>query len=117
MLPHIIFGDAIGYHAGPEMWHCERSEDAPAHIRTSGVTQPPMAAEAVVRVGEKLDSHAQHEWYTEMYPKVLKYHQWFYRERNPRGAVYRLLFYPGKRGWTTHRRTHHRHAEITINRY
>lgn len=85
MLPHIIFGDAKGYHAGPEMWHCERSEDAPDHVRTSGVTQPPVAAEAVVRVGEKLDAHARHEWYTEMYPKVLKYHQWFYRERNPRG--------------------------------
>lgn len=84
MLPHIIFGDAKGYHAGPELWQCERSPHAPTHIQTSGVTQPPMAAEAVVRVGEKLTSVERRAWYEEMYPKLLAYHQWFYRERNPR---------------------------------
>src|SRR5205823_1650431 len=81
MLPHIIFGDAKGYHAGPELWHCERSPMAPDGIQTSGVTQPPMAAEAIVRVGEKLNAKARREWYREMYPKLLAYHQWFYRER------------------------------------
>lgn len=85
MLPHIIFGDADGYHAGPELWHCERSKDAPDGIKTSGVTQPPMAAEAVVRVGRKLSAKGRQEWYREMYPKLLSYHEWFYRERNPSG--------------------------------
>jgi hypothetical protein len=85
MLPHIIFGDAKGYHAGPELWHCERSADAPEGIETSGITQPPIAAEAVVRVGEKLSTQNRREWYREMYPKLLAYHLWFYRERNPRG--------------------------------
>lgn len=85
MLPHIIFGDAKGYHAGPELWHCERSENAPDGIKTSGVTQPPVAAEAVVRVGQKLSAADRQAWYREMYPKVLAYHQWFYRERCPRG--------------------------------
>lgn len=85
MLPHIIFGAANGYHAGPELWRCNRSKDAPNHIHTSGITQPPVAAEAVVRVGEKLDKDSRKAWYSEMYPKLLRYHQWFYRERNPRG--------------------------------
>jgi hypothetical protein len=85
MLPHIIFSDAEGYHAGPELWHCERSSDAPDGVQTSGITQPPMAAEAVVRVGQKLDTKERREWYREMYPKLLAYHQWFYRERCPRG--------------------------------
>jgi hypothetical protein len=85
MLPHIIFGDADGYHAGPELWHCERSPMAPDNFQTSGVTQPPMAAEAVVRVGQKLTAKERKEWYHEMYPRVLAYHQWFYRERCPRG--------------------------------
>jgi mannosylglycerate hydrolase MGH1-like protein len=84
MLPHIIFGNAKGYHAGPALWHCERSDDAPDHIETSGVTQPPVAAEAVVRVGEMLKSDERREWYREIYPRLLRYHQWFYRERNPR---------------------------------
>ncbi|HUB93689.1 MAG TPA: trehalase family glycosidase [Verrucomicrobiae bacterium] len=85
MLPHIIFGEASGYHAGPELWRCERSENAPDDVQTSGITQPPMAAEAVVRVGQKLNVRQRREWYREMYPKVLAYHQWFYRERCPRG--------------------------------
>ena len=85
MLPHIIFGDADGYHAGPELWHCERSKDAPDGVQTSGVTQPPVAAEAIVRVGEKLTPKERQEWYRETYPKLLAYHQWFYRERCPRG--------------------------------
>ena len=84
MLPHIIFGDAEGYHAGPELWHCERSVNAPDSIQTSGVTQPPVAAEAIVRVGQKLSREDRQAWYREMYPKVLTYHQWFYRERCPR---------------------------------
>jgi len=85
MLPHIIFGDAKGYHAGPERWHCERSADAPDTIRTTGVTQPPVAAEAVVRIGHMLSAEARRAWYAEMYPQLVRYHQWFYRERNPRG--------------------------------
>ncbi len=84
MLPHIIFGEANGYHAGPELWHCERSENAPDGVKTSGVTQPPVAAEAVVRVGQKLSAKKRQEWYREMYPQLLAYHQWFYRERCPR---------------------------------
>ncbi len=85
MLPHIIFSDAKGYHAGPELWHCERSADAPDHVKTSGVTQPPMAAEAVVRIGQLLNHDKRRAWYHEMYPKLVAYHQWFYRERCPRG--------------------------------
>jgi mannosylglycerate hydrolase MGH1-like protein len=85
MLPHIIFGDAKGYHAGPKLWHCERSPMAPDGFETSGITQPPVAAEAAVRVGQKLKSSERKAWYREMYPKILAYHQWFYRERNPRG--------------------------------
>src|ERR1700744_3117349 len=66
MLPHIIFGDAKGYHAGPELWHCERSPMAPDYVATSGITQPPVAAEAVVRVGQKLSVKERREWYREM---------------------------------------------------
>jgi hypothetical protein len=85
MLPHIIFGTAKGYHAGPHLWHCERSDNAPDDVETSGITQPPVAAEAVVRVGQMLKPKERREWYKEMYPKLLAYHMWFYRERDPRG--------------------------------
>jgi hypothetical protein len=98
MLPHIIFGGAKGYHAGPEMWHSERSKDAPAPIKTTGITQTPMAAEAVVRIGALLPTTERHAWYAEMYPKVLAYHQWFYKERNPRGDGLVRAFHPWESG-------------------
>lgn len=86
MVPHIIFSEAKGYHAGPEIWKSSKaSPDAPRRIETTGITQPPVAAEAVVRIGDMLKPQERREWYTEMYPKVLRWHQWLYRERNPGG--------------------------------
>ncbi len=87
MLPHIIFGAATGYHAGPELWHCERSPNAPDGVQTSGITQPPMGAEAVVRVGQCLPAADRQAWYAEMYPKLVDYHLWFYRERCAAGET------------------------------
>jgi hypothetical protein len=84
MLPHIIFSAAKGYHAGPELWRCEQSPDAPDGVQTSGITQPPMAAEAVVRIGRLLGAAERRAWYAQMYPRLLRYHLWLYRERCPR---------------------------------
>jgi hypothetical protein len=98
MLPHIIFGNVKGYHAGPEMWRSHRSPDAPAHFQTTGITQTPIAAEAIVRIGELLSPKNRREWYAEMYPKVLAYHQWFYRERNPRGDGVVRTLHPWENG-------------------
>ena len=85
MVPHIIFSEATGYHAGPELWRSGKaSKDAPQDIETTGVTQPPVAAEATVRIGEKLPQKERLEWYTEMYPKIIAWHQMLYRERDPR---------------------------------
>lgn len=86
MVPHIIFSDAKGYHAGPEMWRSSKTNpDAPRQIETTGITQPPVAAEATVRIGELLKPKARLEWYKEMYPKILAWHEWFYRERDMDG--------------------------------
>ncbi len=85
LVPHIIFSDASGYHAGPELWRSSKSsEEAPRHIETTGITQPPVAAEATVRIGEMLSKKERLEWYREMYPKILSWHQMLYRERDPR---------------------------------
>lgn len=97
MLPHIIFGDAKGYHAGPEMWRSHRSKDAPQQ-QTTGITQTPIAAEATVQVGALLSAKERKDWYAEMYPKLLAYHRWFYRERNPRGDGAVLTFHPWESG-------------------
>ena len=94
LVPHIIFSDSAGYHAGAELWQSSKtSTDAPSQVETTGITQPPMAAEATVRIGEMLTRDARREWYAEMYPQILAWHQMLYRERNPRddGLVRILL--------------------------
>lgn len=86
MIPYIVFSDATSYHAGPELWQSSRSPLAPQDVQTSGGTQPPMLAEAVVRIGELLDEAARQAWYREMYPALARYHEWLYRERDPSGS-------------------------------
>jgi hypothetical protein len=93
LVPHIIFSESTGYHAGPELWQSSKmSPDAPANIETSGVTQPPVAAEATVKIGEMLGHKERITWYNEMYPKILAWHQMLYRERSPRGDGLVRLF-------------------------
>jgi hypothetical protein len=85
MVPHVTFSEDSDYHAGPELWQSTKSSpDAPQDIETTGITQPPVAAEATFRIGEMLNHEDKIAWYTEMYPKILAWHQMLYRERNPR---------------------------------
>src|SRR6266545_6566490 len=49
LLPHIVFAENNGrYFPGPEFWQVERSPDAPADVRTSGIVQPPIHATAAL---------------------------------------------------------------------
>ena len=85
MVPHIIFSEPSEYHAGPEMWRSSKTgKHAPKDTETTGITQPPVAAEATVRIGEMLKPEERRVWYAEMYPKIVAWHQMLYRERNPR---------------------------------
>src|SRR5689334_23174080 len=46
-VPQIVFNpEATGYFPGPDVWQSERSPDAPAEVRTSGISQPPVMASA-----------------------------------------------------------------------
>jgi glycogen debranching enzyme len=83
MIPYIIFSESKSYHAGPELWRSHVSPLAPDNKQTSGGTQPPMVAEAVVRIGELLPAAERRAWYKEIYPGLSRYHEWLYRERDP----------------------------------
>src|SRR5581483_8214227 len=74
MLPHIIFDSALAYRQDRNIWRSQVSPFAPDNLSTSGITQPPMLAEAVVRVGEKMPLPERRTWYQTMYPSLLAYH-------------------------------------------
>lgn len=71
---------------------------SPHDIDTSGLTQPPMLAEAVVKVGQKMRAGERRTWYKQMYPALLRYHQWLYAERDPHAEGLIILVHPYESG-------------------
>src|SRR5262249_26166467 len=54
MIPHIIFEPGWRYWWDRRIWRSWISGSAPHAMATGGISQPPMAAEAVVRIGQGL---------------------------------------------------------------
>jgi hypothetical protein len=98
MLPNMIFADGDAHKLDRKIWQSWRSPFAPDHLSTSGITQPPMLAEAVVRIGQKLGKVERRSWYQDMYPSLLAYHSWLYKERDPHDEGLILLIHPWESG-------------------
>lgn len=98
MLPHIIFGRGRQYRRDQNAWHSWVSPFAPDKAKTSGVTQPPMLAEAIVRIGQKLPLVERRSWYRQVWPNLLAYHQWLYKERDPHSEGLALQIHPWETG-------------------
>ncbi|MFZ2513423.1 MAG: hypothetical protein WAW63_03130 [Candidatus Saccharimonadales bacterium] len=55
--------------------------NAPRGIRTSGITQPPLEAEAVWLVGKKLGTEDRRSFWGKTVPWLVRYHEWLYAAR------------------------------------
>ncbi|HEX8763216.1 MAG TPA: trehalase family glycosidase [Candidatus Saccharimonadales bacterium] len=98
MIPHMIFNPDPGYRRDHNLWRSWVSPFAPDDIVTSGITQPPLLAEAVSRIGEKLELPERRSWYRLTYPALLAYHEWLYRERDPHAEGLVLQIHPWETG-------------------
>jgi hypothetical protein len=98
MLPNIIFSAQDAHRRDRNLWRSWLSPFAPDDVATSGITQPPMLAEAVVRIGEKLSLPERRTWYQTVYPALIAYHQWLYAERDPHGEGLVLQIHPWETG-------------------
>jgi len=98
MLPHMIFSEHSHHLKDQKIWQSRRNSNAPDDVFTSGMTQPPMLAEAIVKVGSKMNSVERKSWYQDMYPALVAYHQWLYRERDPHDDGLVLLIHPWESG-------------------
>jgi hypothetical protein len=100
MLPHIIFNSAHGHkHKGDkDIWRSWINPNSPDDINTSGITQPPVIAEAIVSVGQKMPIAERHTWYRLVLPALINYHQWLYAERDPHSEGLVLLVHPWESG-------------------
>ena len=112
MLPNIIFSEGNEYHRDRELWRSYLSPYSPDNVATSGLTQPPMLAEAVVQIGEKLKLPERRTWYKQMYPALLHHHEWLYGERDPHKEGLIILVHPYEAGldnsppWVSELRKH-----------
>ena len=112
MLPNIIFRDDAAYRTDRNIWRSWLNPQAPDDVATTGITQPPMLAEAIVQIGEKLSWPERRSWYKKVYPALLAYHQWLYAERDPHKEGLVLQIHPWETGldntppWTAEMHEH-----------
>jgi hypothetical protein len=98
MMPHMIFSKAREYRLDRESWRSWLSPFAPDKLSTSGITQPPVLADAVVKVGAKMNATDRREFYHYMYEPLVAYHTWLYAERDPHSEGLTLQIHPNEVG-------------------
>ncbi|HET9098114.1 MAG TPA: trehalase family glycosidase [Candidatus Saccharimonadales bacterium] len=98
MMPDIIFRPEIKYRTDRDQWRSWLNPFAPDGVSTSGITQPPMLAEAVYQVGMKLGKPERRLWYKLMLPSIIAFHEWLYHERDPHQEGLTLQIHPWETG-------------------
>ena len=112
MLPNIVFDDGKKHRRDCQLWRSWVNPFAPTETATSGITQPPMLAEAVVQIGQKMKLPERRSWYKEMLPHLIQYHEWLYADRDPHHEGLALLLHPYESGmddspiWVSEMRKH-----------
>lgn len=94
MVPHIIFHKMDdGYFPGPEVWGTNRK------VPTSGITQPAVAGFAIKQLYDRAkDKTLARERATRLLPKVARWHDWFYANRDPQGTGLVAIIHPWESG-------------------
>ncbi|MDQ3158715.1 MAG: glycoside hydrolase [bacterium] len=98
MIPHMILADKTGIKPELDAWRSSISPLSPKKYATSGITQPPVLAEAVVQIGRHLSKPERRSWYKRVYPGLIKYHQWLYEDRDPHKEGLVLNIHPWETG-------------------
>ena len=94
MVPHIVFHKHDdGYFPGPDVWATGRK------VPTSGITQPAVAGFAVRRLYERArDRDLARTRAAALLPKIAKWHDWFFRSRDPQGTGLVAVIHPWETG-------------------
>jgi hypothetical protein len=98
MLPHMVLHSDTIFMRDHNVWRSWINPLSPDDYKTSGITQPPMVAEAVVRIGQKLKQPERRTWYQTMFPALLAHHQWLYTERDPHNEGLVMQIHPWETG-------------------
>ncbi|CAM3212245.1 Neutral trehalase [Sphingomonas antarctica] len=97
-VPHIIFWvDDAGYFPGPDVWAAGENG-----IRTSGITQPPVAATVVRMLWDSAVAAGQADTFRpraeKLFDQLLAWHRWFATHRDPEGRGVVVAVHPWETG-------------------
>src|SRR5712691_4246050 len=93
MVPHILFhGDDSSYFPNASVWQ------AGSAGRSSGITQPLVAATVVRRLFEGTSDPVIRARLTALAPKLLAWHRWCYAARDPQGTGLVSIIHPWESG-------------------
>jgi hypothetical protein len=101
MLPHMIFGKETNDIGSRRIWRSRDNPLAPRDLDTSCITQPPLPAVAARAVARALPEPDRRAFLDEVFPKLVAYHEWLYRERDPHGSGLVTLIHPWECGLDT----------------
>jgi hypothetical protein len=86
MVPHIVFHEpSPTYFPGPEVWGTGRD------VPTSGITQLPIAGFAVNQLFRRTGDETRAR---PLLAKLARWHEWFYRSRDPEGEGLVAIIHP-----------------------
>lgn len=94
MVPHIVFHEMDeGYFPGPHVWQTGRPTP------TSGITQPPVLGLVLEQLHERtVDPMAVQSRCHALLMAAVRWHDWFYRCRDPQGTGLVALLHPWESG-------------------
>ncbi|MGF1536063.1 MAG: amylo-alpha-1,6-glucosidase [Elainellaceae cyanobacterium] len=103
LLPHTVFhhwrSGSSRYFPGPDVWQTERSPYSPSQVQTSGIVQPPIHATTAWHLYRYATDHqSAYQFLIELFPRLVAWHHYLYRERNPAGDGLVYIRHPWESG-------------------
>jgi hypothetical protein len=100
MVPHIVFNEKEKtYFPAADFYEINRSTNAPTHIGTSGMTQPPVHAIACHYIYQNSTNKDKAlDFLKRVFPKLMKFHRYLMTERDPEQSGLVTIFHPWESG-------------------
>jgi hypothetical protein len=100
LVPHILFNpEAEHYEPGPAAWGTIGAKGAPRDVRTTSITQPPVAATAARILLERAGGDARVEQALRgLVAGLERWHAWFLATRDPEGTGLPCIVHPWESG-------------------
>lgn len=98
MLPHVVFYEPSDtYWPEPKYYDIGRSDNSPAHMLTSGMTQPPIHAISCYYIYRNAGKHAR-KFLDRILPKLQAYHRYLLTDRDPEHSGLATILHPWESG-------------------